>query len=170
VIDRIVLVGFMCSGKSTVGPLLAGRLGWDFIDFDESIERDANQSIAEIFRIHGESHFRDLEADLTERLDGVRCAVLAPGGGWVSQPELVELLRPGSLIVWLRVRPETVLARNRGQPDVLRPLLAVDRPLETVRSILAERTPLYRRADRVVDTDDREPAAIADRIAGMLDR
>lgn len=167
-VERLILVGFMCSGKSTVGRLVAERLGWEFIDFDETIERAENKRIAEIFRDCGESYFRGLEADLTRRLEHRRNVVLAPGGGWISQQGLVDRLRPGSLIVWLRVRAETVYERYRSETAVERPLLQVDDPLGTMRSILAERTPSYREADEVVDTDDRGPAEVAEEIVAML--
>jgi len=170
VIERLVLVGFMCSGKSTVGRLVADRLDWDFIDFDEAIERDLGLRIAEIFRDHGERHFRELEAELTREVMGRRHVVLAPGGGWITQLELVEQLRPNSLIVWLRARPETVLERHLTQLTVERPLLAVDDPLAAIRSILAARAPLYGEADEAVGTDDRDPGEVAAEIVALHDR
>jgi shikimate kinase len=129
----------MCSGKSTVGRLLAERLGWDFVDFDDAIERKENRQVAQIFREDGESRFRGLEAQLTEEVQDRQNVVLAPGGGWMTQPGLVERLRPDSLFVWLRVQPETVYARQRVQTAVQRPLLMVEQPLETIRMILADR-------------------------------
>ncbi len=168
-VDRVVLVGFMCSGKSTVGRLLAERLGWDFVDFDDAIERKENRQVAQIFREDGESRFRGLEAQLTEEVQDRQNVVLAPGGGWMTQPGLVERLRPDSLFVWLRVQPETVYARQRVQTAVQRPLLMVEQPLETIRMILADRVRQYSQADRVVDTDGREPEDVANEIAGLLD-
>lgn len=167
-VERVVLVGFMCSGKSTVGRLLADRLGWDFIDFDEAIERRTGKKVAEIFRDHGEEFFREMEAELTEQVEDRWKVVVAPGGGWVTRPELVERLRTRSLVVWLRVRPEAVYERHRRQADGARPLLAVEEPLAAIASILAARTPLYERADAAVDTDDRSPAEVAELIAEML--
>ena len=168
-VSRVVLVGFMCSGKTTVGRLLADRLGWEFIDFDETIERKENRRIAEIFREQGEAHFRGLEAQLTEALGGVENVVLAPGGGWVTQPASVQRLRQGSVFVWLRVQPETVYARQRVQSAVERPLLAVEQPLDTIRMILADRVGLYGQADQTVDTDGRDPEDVAEEIAGLLE-
>jgi shikimate kinase len=158
----------MCSGKSTVGRQLADLLSWDFVDFDEQIESSQEKTIADIFREHGEAYFRLLEAQMTEAIEDQRSVVLAPGGGWVTQRELVDRLRPDSLTIWLRVQPETVYLRHDRQVDVDRPLLPVEQPVEAIRSILDDRTPLYRQADGVVDTDGREPAEVAQQIAEIV--
>lgn len=167
-VDRVILTGFMCSGKTSVGRLLAERLGWAFVDFDEVIERREGRRIADIFRERGESYFRSLEAQLTEEVRDRRAVVLAPGGGWAAQPRLVERLRPGSLIVWLRVRPETVRARHRAQAGVERPLLRGADPLKAIVSILAARESAYAQADLWIDTDGLAPAEIADAIEARL--
>lgn len=168
-VDRILLIGFMCTGKSTVGRLVAERLAWEFVDFDDEIERMQNMKIVDVFHQHGESFFRSLEARLTEELEGKREVVLAPGGGWITQPGLVNRLRARSIMVWLRARPETVYERHRNQSGVVRPLLETKRPLETIRSILTERTPLYRQADAVVDTDELGPAEVAGKVAELVE-
>lgn len=168
VIERVILVGFMCSGKSVVGRLLAEQLGWEFVDFDETIERIQNKRIADIFRDHGEGFFRSLEAEVTEQVVERRNVVLAPGGGWVARLDLVERLRPHSLMVWLRVQPDTVYRRHRRQADVVRPLLCTEEPERTIRTMLERRTPLYEGADVALHTDDREPVDIAAEIAKML--
>ncbi len=111
---RIVLTGFMGSGKSTVGPMLARRLGWSFIDVDEVIEADARVPIAELFARHGEAAFRDREQATIARLhaegDG---RVLALGGGAIERPATRELLlnTPGTMLVHLEVEFATTLAR-----------------------------------------------------------
>ena len=164
------MVGFMCSGKSVVGRLLAELLSWDFLDFDEAIERSQNKRVADIFRDDGEPFFRALDAEVTETAVGRRNVVIAPGGGWITQPELVGKLRPGGLMVWLRVRPSTVYERDRDQPEIVRPLLATDDPLSAISAILERRTPLYEQADVALDTDDRDPLALAEEIAAILRR
>lgn len=169
-IERVILVGFMCSGKSTVGRLLADRLRWGFIDFDEAIEKAQGRTIADIFRRHGEAYFRALEADFTAEVQGVRQVVLAPGGGWVTQPQLVKQLRLDSLLVWLKVSAEGVLERHRRQASVERPLLAVENPLEVIRSTLSARERFYREADAVLDTDDRDQERLAEEIAALVQR
>ena len=168
--ERIILVGGMCSGKSTVGRLVAERLTWDFIDFDESIQHSQGRTIAQIFRDDGEPHFRALEAALTLELEEKFGVVLAPGGGWITQPEAVERLRRGSLFVWLRVSPETAWERHRQQSTVERPLLAAADPLEAMRAILVGREALYGQAEAIVDTDDRDPEAVAEAVVAALIR
>lgn len=166
-IDRVILVGFMGSGKSTVGGALADRLGWELIDFDDEIERAQGRSIVQIFGESGEAAFRALEAELTERLRDRRHAVLAPGGGWMVRRDLVEVLRPGSLIVWLRARPETLYRRHLEQ-GTQRPLLAVERPREAIVRILAERERHYKKADAIVDTDGEHAEVIVEEILARL--
>lgn len=166
-LERVILIGFMCSGKSTVGRLLAERLGWEFVDFDDEIERAGGLSITRIFRDQGEEAFRRLEARLTRRLTRRRHVVLAPGGGWVTQPDLVELLRPGSLIVWLRASAETIQRRHLEQ-GVERPLLAVEEPLAEIRRLLAERESYYSAAGAIVDTDELDPLGVVTEITERL--
>lgn len=169
-VDRVILTGFMCCGKSSVGRILSRRLGWDFIDFDELIERREGRSIAQIFRDSGEAYFREREKALTEEVADRRRVVLAPGGGWVMQPDCVERLKPGSLTVWLRVRPETAHARHETHSQVARPLLAGEDPMAAIVSILRAREPLYAQADLWLDTDDRAPEELAAAIEAELRR
>lgn len=168
-VARIVLVGFMGSGKSTVGRWLADLLGWEFIDFDEEIERATGRSIPELFREEGEPAFRALEAELTEELSGLDGAVLAPGGGWVTQPELLDVLGPGTYVVWLRISPEAALERV-GADRTRRPLLAGPDPLARANRLIRSREPLYRRvADMAVDVDGRDVEDIVREIVDRLD-
>ncbi len=165
-IARVILIGFMAAGKTTVGRLLAERLGWRFVDFDEEIVRRSGETVPEIFRQHGESVFRALEARLTAELRSQERAVLAPGGGWVTTPAALEGLPAGTALVWLRVSAEEALRRIGGGAD--RPLLAGADPLTRARALMDERESLYRRADVVIDVDGRTPAAIADAIVARL--
>src|SRR5437588_6883468 len=108
-IRRIVLTGFMGSGKSTVGPLLARRLGWDFVDADDVIEAEAGMPIAEIFARHGEAAFRAREHAAIARLAAQDSLVLALGGGAIETTAIRETLlnSPGTLLVHLEVKLET---------------------------------------------------------------
>lgn len=165
---HIVLVGLPGSGKSTVGPLVAERLGRAFVDFDPVIERRHGDSIASIFAQFGEAHFRGLELELTAEIaERTEPQVLAPGGGWITQPECVALLRPHGVLVYLRAKPETAL-RRLGAAVATRPLVAAaGDPLAAMKRLLAEREPLYAAADHVVETEGLDPKAIAERVVQL---
>lgn len=157
--DRIVLVGFMASGKSTVGPILAGRLGYRFVDLDAEVERRAGATVAEIFRSEGEARFRTLEEEATAELDAAERIVVAAGGGWMARPELRDRW-PDAVRVWLRVRPRTVLERV-GDAVAERPLLDPGDPEGSAARLLKAREWAYARAELSLDTDARRPEDIA---------
>src|SRR5580658_9402107 len=142
-VQRIVLTGFMGSGKSTVGPLVAARLGWRFVDADNVIEAETGMKIAEIFARQGEAFFRDLEHATIKRLATMDGLVLALGGGAIERAETRELLITGNgtLQVHLEVALETTLTRCAGTDDE-RPVLA-DRANLEIR--YARRLPLTAR-------------------------
>jgi len=152
---RIVLTGFMGSGKSTVGPRLARRLGWRFLDVDDELEAEAGTTIAEQFARHGEAAFRERERAAIARLAEEDGLVLALGGGAIEHAETRELLRggAGTLLVHLEVELETTLARCRGTEQV-RPILA-DRA--NLASRYERRLPLYRTAHVSVVVDALTP-------------
>jgi shikimate kinase len=164
---RIVLLGFMGSGKSTVGPILARRLGWIFIDLDREIVAAAGLSVPEIFAGEGEPGFRRREAEATRRVISRDRLVLAPGGGWVANPDASGTLPEGTLEVWLRTSVSSVLRRVRRSRHE-RPLLAGSDPESTVRRLMAEREPLYRRAGLTVRTDGRNPSRVAEEIENLM--
>lgn len=159
-IVRVVLLGYMCSGKSTVGEALARRLEWDYLDFDVEIERRKNGSVHDIIEIEGEEYFRTLEAALTEEAATQRYLVLAPGGAWITRPELLELLGPRTLSVWLRVSPEET-ARRLMEDSVDRPFKDHPDPVGRIAEMQADRAPLYRLANIAVPTDARSTEQIA---------
>jgi Shikimate kinase len=135
-----------------VGEAVAEALGRSFLDFDQEIERREGRPIAELFRTKGEPAFRALELELTRELAGAAGMVLAPGGGWITVPGALELLRPPGVLVYLRASPEVVLARM-GHSSSLRPLLSAPRPLTELRRLLAKREARYLMADHVVDVE-----------------
>lgn len=149
---HLVLIGLPGCGKSTVGRVVAERLGRSFLDFDLEIERREGKSIADIFGEKGEGHFRELERQLTEELRLMGNMILAPGGGWVVNPEVIRLLRPPSRLVYLRVRPETALKRL-GSERSTRPLLMRPDPLGEIRRLLAARKAAYESADHVIEAE-----------------
>lgn len=164
---RILLVGFMASGKSAIGRALGRELGWPFHDFDREIEREAGRSVAALFRHEGEAAFREREAAMAEALLGRDRVVLASGGGWPCRPGRLDALPEGTLSVWIRVRPEVIAeraARRKGR----RPLLDVPDPDTRIRELLAEREPWYARAHWILEGDHGSPAQLARRLVARL--
>lgn len=166
-IERVVLLGYMASGKSSVGKALARRLDWRFLDFDVEIERREGAAVVEVIDARGEEYFRSLEAALTEEVADASEVVLAPGGGWITQPELLELIRPGTLTVWLAVSPEETVRRLRDD-TIPRPLRNHPNPMEPVTEMLRDREPLYRLADLRVPGDGRSVEEMAFEIEQLL--
>ena len=168
-IERVLLWGFMASGKTAVGSALAARLGWSHLDLDEEIVRRAGKPVVSIFREEGEAAFRALEIACTRDILSHHNAVISPGGGWITNPGVQDAIPPRTLTVWLRVSPEAVLARLRldqGGPE--RPLLATSDPDARIRSLLAEREPAYARAERAIMTDGRSVASIVDELETIV--
>ncbi len=163
----MVLVGMMGTGKSTVGRLLAERLGRRFVDSDEQIEQATGRTVREIFEADGEAAFRRVESDALEAaLDDTAPAVVAAAGGVVLDPANRERLRDAGTVVWL-VAPPAVLAERVDDGDH-RPLLADD-PLGVLTALSDERGPLYADvADHVIEVGDLTPPEIAERIAALL--
>lgn len=162
---RIVLVGFMGAGKSTVGPLVAEALGWSFLDLDVELTRRLGSSIAEVFRTRGERVFREEELRLAEETASLDRRVLAAGGGAFAQPATRDALRRGALTVWLRCGLAAVLARI--PPDGSRPL-AGDR--ETIATLFAQRESSYREADCSVDAEKTPDAVAQDVVEAYRER
>lgn len=165
---NIVLIGFMGTGKTSVGRLLANRLGYDFIDTDAVIERLEGRSISEIFATDGERYFRNLEAEQALILANADRRVVATGGGFPLNPKNIELLHGNSVIVLLQASPQTIL--ERVQPDQNRPLLQVDDPLSKIESLLVVRAAFYAVADITVDTSDKDLQEVAEFIHTELIR
>jgi shikimate kinase len=162
----VAIVGYMGSGKTTVGHMLAGTLGWEFVDLDSTITKAAGLAIPEIFRASGEEHFRNLEhRALVDVLDGTPERVVACGGGIILRPENRRLLERAAT-VFLEEEVDTLFGRTRG----------ADRPLraDTLKEFerrYAARLPLYEEvADLKVDVRGRPPAEVAQEIARWLPR
>lgn len=167
---HIVLVGLMATGKSTVGRTVAGALGRPLLDSDEQVEAETGRTVREIWRADGEPAFRRLEAAaLAAALDQEDVAVIAAAGGVVLAPENRRRLCATDVeVVWLRARPETLVERVRASGDGHRPLLDED-PEGMLERMSADRSPLYEAvADHVVDVDDLEPDAVAERILDAI--
>ena len=165
---RVLLVGFMGSGKSAVGAALARRLEWRFIDCDAEVEKETGASIAEIFREGGEDAFRDVEARVTRRALGEDRAVIASGGGWPAREGRMESVGRGTLTVWLRVTLEEALRRVSRGGEAPRPLLQGPGPATAAAALMARRDRYYRMAGLHLDAVGESEAALADRISGHL--
>ncbi|MCY4572498.1 MAG: shikimate kinase [Gemmatimonadetes bacterium] len=166
-LERLVIIGFMGAGKSTVGPMLADRLGWTFVDLDDEVAGRAGEPVHEIIRGRGLDTFRRLESEAGSAVMRRRRVVVAVGGGWPAQPGHMELLADGTLSVWLRVSPATALARI-AESATRRPLLEVADPLATAESLLARRRQHYRRGDLEIDTERRTPDEVVGAILKRL--
>lgn len=179
--ERIVLTGFMGAGKSTVGRILAARLGWPFVDIDSLITAEHGLSVAQIFSLHGEPHFRSIEAEAVARvLDAAyehTHAVIALGGGAIETDAVRRLLFPpapsvpATVTIFLSAPLNELLARCHPPQDgasadaPLRPLLAAPEPPE---ERLARRLPHYRLAHLTVETSGITPDQVVDSILARL--
>lgn len=160
VIERVVLLGYMTAGKSTVGQALARRLEWEFLDFDVEIEHRAGVSVKTLIETCGEEALREMEAALTEEVAERPGMVLAPGGGWITRPEQLDRLGSRTLSVWLRVSVDETVRRLNGDA-VERPFRGHPDPRPLIAEMLAEREPLYRLADLSIPVDGRTPESVA---------
>ena len=165
---NIVLCGFMGCGKSTVGKRLAARCGMRFVDMDAYIEEQAGCSVTDIFAQKGEAAFRVMEHDACVTLAAQEGLVIATGGGAVLFEKNVDALAQNGVIVFLRVREQTVLERLTN--DTTRPLLQRDDKEAAVRALMQQRTPLYEAAAHVTVDADGEADAVVTAIEAALSR
>lgn len=165
----VALLGLRGAGKSSVGPRLAERLARPFIELDARIEALAGLTLTEIWQLHGESTYRELERDALERvLAAAPRAVVATGGGIVTEPATYELLRQRAATIWLRASPQCHWERVTKQGDQ-RPMGSDPQAMERLRRLLAKREPLYRRAHHTVDTTNLSVETVVDAIERLLD-
>jgi XRE family aerobic/anaerobic benzoate catabolism transcriptional regulator len=148
----IALIGLRGAGKSTLGKMLAKKIGWKFVELNKEIEAENGLSVAEIIALYGQEGFRRMEqAALGQLLTDNGLTVLATGGGIVSEPLTFDLVLSSFYTIWLKAEPEEHMARVRGQGD-LRPMADDRSAMAELRNILVSREPLYARANAVVDT------------------
>jgi shikimate kinase len=165
---NIALTGFMAAGKTVVGRRLARVLGWSFVDLDAVIEADEGLAVREIFASRGERYFREREkAALGQVLNGSE-QVIALGGGAVVDPDNLRLLKERSLLIWLKVSPQTVLGRTGETDD--RPLLQGPDRLKRIEELSAERESIYAEADFTLDTDELTVDQVVQRIQQQICR
>lgn len=162
----IVLIGLMGAGKSCIGRLLAQRLGLEFIDADGKIEEAAQCPIEEIFERHGEAAFRDGERRVISRILDGPVHVLATGGGAIMDKQTRAKIREKAISVWLRADLDLLVQRVTRRHN--RPLLKNGKPREILEKLMKERHPIYTKADVVVDSDNKPPKVIVDRVIKAL--
>ncbi|MFZ5942802.1 MAG: shikimate kinase [Bacillota bacterium] len=165
---NIALIGFMGTGKTTVGLSVAEYLGWNFIDTDKEIEKRMGMAIPRIFHEYGEERFRLEERLVVQNVSRLQNHVIATGGGVVLNQENINLLRTSSLIVCLKAEASVIL--ERVKKDQSRPLLAVENPLKMINKLLTMREPYYKCADIYIDTSHQEIEAIRGKILDYFNK
>lgn len=160
---NIFLIGFMGVGKSTIARILATELNAELVEMDETIEAEAGITINEIFEKYGETHFRDLESALVERISNKGGAVVSCGGGAVLREENVAGMKKNGTIIFLSATPETIYERVRHSTN--RPLLNGNMNVEYIAQLMERRRAIYESAaDVIVITDDKEKSDIVEEI------
>jgi shikimate kinase len=167
IIKNISLIGFMGSGKTSTGKILADRLKFLFIDLDDVIELSLNMSISDIFERHGEDYFRITETNSIKKIFVNRNCVFACGGGVVVRHENIEIIKKNSAVIFLHVSPTEAFERLKSENT--RPLLKAPNRLNVILSLMEKRDFLYRNTcDFTVDTDFKTPEEAADEILQRL--
>jgi shikimate kinase len=163
---NIVLVGFMGTGKTAVGKLLAARLKKQRLCLDDMIEWKIGKPIVEIFESDGESFFREVEKEIVKAASRDKDAVIDAGGGVVIDEENVKRLKEHGMIICLQARPEVIYERTKGL--LHRPLLNTPDPVESIKALLDEREQYYNRADYTIDTSELTPDEVVEKIIDIV--
>jgi len=163
---NIVLLGFMGTGKTSVGRLLATRLKRPFIDVDKMIEISCGATVSEIFQQYGEEYFRKQECEMISKAACYENAVIATGGGVVLNPGNIERLRGNGILITLTASPEIILERTAKRTT--RPLLNASDREQAVAMLLETRKPLYQAADYIIDTTSGTLRQITEKIIVLL--
>jgi len=163
---NVILTGFMATGKTTIGRLLARQLGYEFVDTDHLAEDRIGQSIADIFREKGETAFRALEVEIARELGGRQGLVIATGGGLLLNPANVASLEEQGQIFCLVATPQTILERASGDATV-RPLIQGPGPKKRIMELMKEREAVYRSFTQV-DTSGKTPHDLVRELLALL--
>jgi shikimate kinase len=164
---KIVLTGFMGTGKTSVGKALSHELGYEFVDTDVLIEKREGMAISLIFKKKGENYFREVEEATVEEVSRRSQVVIATGGGVIKNKKNVDNLGRRGIIIWLKADPGIILKRVMLEGGK-RPLLDVQEPLDEINKLLSERLTLYQQADISVDTNYITPRETAHEIIELL--
>lgn len=177
--NLIYLAGIMGSGKSTIGPILANTLGFDFVDIDRLVEKDADKKLIEIFASEGEQGFRARERATLEQVSSMQQCVVSLGGGTIANEENFRLIRQSGIIVYLQLPPEEIYQRVHRRTD--RPFLtdltgaklAEDALQQRILELFERRDEFYSRADVIIRTDRKKVGTTVDeivrRLRGLID-
>lgn len=163
---RVILTGFMGTGKTAVGEALAKSLGYKFLDTDLMVEEEVGRSITEIFEKEGEAAFRTYEKKMVHKALTRENIVVATGGGAVLDPENLKLMKENGIVVGLAASPEMILQRISKMDT--RPLLKTEDQLKKIKGLLSERSPYYREADKIVDTTSKPIQTTVEEILTLL--
>jgi len=164
----------MASGKSTIGPILANTLGWDFFDLDKVIEEDAGKSIRKIYELNGESYFRGIETKTLSKLSALENHIVSLGGGTVASEKNLEIIKSSGYLIYLESSPEETYKRLRFKRD--RPALLFDGDeepnkvefLEKINLLLKKRILYYNKADLKINTDNCRVGKTVDKLASII--
>lgn len=164
---NIVLIGFMGSGKTSVGKKLSMVLKREFIDMDDFIVNREGMSVNEIFNTKGEAYFRSIEREICQRLSEPKSKIIATGGGVIKSEENVANLKKGGLVIYLKSTPKQIAYNLRY--DNSRPLLAGGNKEEKISKLMAEREPVYNKcADVIIDVSDIDIDQTLEKIKNLL--
>ncbi|MDP8292350.1 MAG: shikimate kinase [Candidatus Orphnella occulta] len=164
---NIVLVGFMGTGKTMVGKLLATQLKRQRLCLDDMIEWKVGKPIAKIFQEDGEKFFREIESEIVKAASHDKNVVIDAGGGVVIDMNNIKRLKERGIVICLIARPEVIYERTKG--SIHRPLLNTPDPVSNIRELLSKREEYYRCADYTVDTSDISPEEIVSKILNIMD-
>lgn len=171
--NLIFLTGFMASGKSTIGPILANTIGWDFLDLDKVIEEKTSKKIVDIFREEGEKFFRELETKTLTEITVLNKYVISLGGGTIENEENLKMIINNGILVYLETSPEAAFKRLRFKRD--RPALLFDDHEPTkeefinrINTILSRRLKYYNQADIKINTDNKPVDIAVDQLVKIL--
>jgi shikimate kinase len=165
---NVILTGFMGTGKSSIGRLLASRLAYRFCDLDAILVKQEGKSINEIFSSEGEKYFREIESAVLNSILQQTSQVISTGGGIVISQKNRDLMRKAGIVINLVASPETVLCRLQNDDE--RPLLRDSKSLEHIEKMLLEREPFYSDADIRIDTNGKNVEDVAREILNFLER
>ena len=169
------LTGFMASGKSTIGPILANSLGWTFFDIDKEIIKKEGMKITEIFKLKGEDYFRTVENELLQLLSKKNNVIIALGGGTVTSEFNREIIKSAGLMIYLKSSPEVAYKRLKFKRD--RPALLFEEDeipteekfIKRINLLLEQRKEFYEQADFIIDTDSLPVGKTVDKIVRIIE-